>query len=88
MSFGLYNWFAKKEDEEYEEYEKCKANKEIDAVEARVMVRMAIDEQIKSGIARANEAIYDAAERGRTCCYTTALIIHLLMKLQMLLKRI
>lgn len=66
MSFGLCNWFAK------DEYEKCKASKEIDAVEARVMVRMAIDEQIKKGITRANEDIYDAAERGRIACYTTA----------------
>ena len=31
MSFGLCNWFVK------EEYEKCKASKEIDAATAREM---------------------------------------------------
>lgn len=66
MSFGLCNWFAK------DEYEKCKASKEIDAATARAMVEKSIEEQIKSGITRANESIYDAAERGRTSCYTGA----------------
>ena len=65
MSFGLCNWFAK------DEYEKCKASKEIDAATARAMVEKSIKEQIKNGITRANEYIYDAAERGRTSCYTT-----------------
>lgn len=63
MSFGLCNWFAK------DEYEKCKASKEIDAATARAMVKKSIEEQIKNGIARANEAIYEAAEKGKTCCY-------------------
>ena len=67
MSFGLCNWFVK------DEYDKCKlASKEIDAATAREMVRMAIDEQIKKGITRANEDIYEGASRGRTCCYTSA----------------
>lgn len=67
MSFGLCNWFVK------DEYDKCKlASKEIDAATAREMVRKSIEEQIKSGIARANESIYEAAERGRTSCYTAA----------------
>lgn len=62
MSFGLCNWFAK------DEYEKCK---EIDAATARAMVEKSIKEQIKNGLTRANEAIYDAASRGKTSCYTT-----------------
>ena len=66
MSFGLCNWFAK------EQYKECKASKEIDASTARAMVRKSIEEQIKSGIARVNEDIYEAAERGRTYCYTSA----------------
>ena len=64
MSFGLCNWFAK------DEYEKCKASKEIDAATARAMVEKSIKEQIKNGLTRANEAIYDAASRGKTSCYT------------------
>lgn len=65
MSFRLCNWFAK------EEHEKCKATKEIDAATAREMVKKAIEEQIKNGITRVNEDIYEGASRGRTSCYTS-----------------
>lgn len=66
MSFRLCNWFAK------EDSEKCKASKEIDATAARAMVKKAIEEQIKNGITRVNEDIYEGASKGRTSCYTSA----------------
>lgn len=67
MSFGLCNWFVR------DEYDKCKlASKEINAEEARAMVRKSIEEQIKNGIAKVNTDIYNAADGGRTSCYTYA----------------